>query len=137
MAKWSHLNGISTTTSNGHEGALWLGGVGRTGSVVTTGNAQVVAYDLNANAADNLKSNTSPVLTNANIALDNETDEHTLFLNPFMETGYARGNAETSASNNDADLFEDDRVTDRNDIIGAEKCENRCLDDSAIRSSYL
>ncbi len=44
-----------TTTSNGHEGALWLGGVGRTGSVVTTGNAQVVAYDLNANAADNLK----------------------------------------------------------------------------------
>ncbi len=112
-----------TTTSNGHEGALWLGGVGRTGSVVTTGNAQVVAYDLNANAADNLKSNTSPVLTNANIALDNETDEHTLFLNPFMETGYARGNAETSASNNDADLFEDDRVTDRNDIIGAENAK--------------
>ena len=83
----------------------------------------IVAYDLNSNAADNLKSNTEPVLTDADIALNGEEDENTLFLNPFMTSDYARGNAESTASNNDADLFEDDHVKDRSDIIGAEKAK--------------
>ena len=108
------------TTSEAYEGAAWLGGVGRTGAVVTDEGSAIVAYDLNSNAADNLKSNTRPVLTNANIA---ETDSHTLFLNPFMETDYARGNAEESKSDNDADLFKDDNVTDDTDIIGADNAE--------------
>lgn len=118
------LNGHALTVNGGtsfaQEGSPWLGGVGRTGEVVTTGTTSVVAYDLSSNAVDNLKSNTTPVLTRAQLALDSEADEHVLFLNPFMESDYARGNAESSASNNDADLFADDRVTDPMDIIGAD-----------------
>ena len=115
------LNGYTLTvdggTSASRPGYAWLGAVGRKGSVTTT-SGSVVAYDLNTNAADNLKSNTTPVLTNASIALNDEM--HTLLLNPFMETVYARGNAETSANNNDADLFADDRVTAPADILGAD-----------------
>ena len=123
-----HKLTVKNCTSEAWPGAAWLGGVGRTGEVSTqaaltedesevktVGSSSVVAYDLNTNAADNLKSNTQPVLTEANVI---KLNEHTLFLNPFMETAYARGNAENTASNNDADLFEDDRFTERADIIG-------------------
>lgn len=118
------LNGHALTvdggTSSAQEGSPWLGGVGRTGEVVTTGTTSVVAYDLSSNAVDNLKGNMTPVLTRAQLALDSEADEHLLFLNPFMKSDYARGNAEDTASNNDADLFADDLVTDQMDIIGAD-----------------
>lgn len=115
------LNGNTLTVSGGtsaaQPGSVWLGAVGRKGAVTTT-SGNVVAYDLNTNAADNLKSNTEPVLTNASLALNDEM--HTLLLNPFMETVYARGNAETSAGNNDADLFKDDKATGIEDILGAD-----------------
>ena len=118
------LNGNMLTVSGGtsaaQPGSVWLGAVGRKGAVTTT-SGNVVAYDLNTNAADNLKSNTEPVLTNASLALNDEM--HTLLLNPFMETVYARGNAETSASNNDADLFKDDKATDIKDILGADNAK--------------
>ena len=117
------------TTSKAYEGAAWLGGVGRTGAVVTDEGSAIVAYDLNSNAADDLKSNTSPVLTNANIA---ETDSHTLFLNPFMEMDYARGNAEKSKSNNDADLFEDDKMDNVADILGADSARIGTLTDAQL-----
>ena len=121
------LNGRTLTvtdcTSQAQPGSAWLGGVGRKGEV-STPSGTVVAYDLNTNAADNLKSNTAPVLAEANLALNEESDAHTLFLNPFMKTPYARGNGEDNSSNNDADLFEDDRVVNgtntREDIIGGD-----------------
>ena len=50
----------------------------------------VVAYDLNTNAGDNVKSNTAPTLTGADLALNGEDNGHTLFLNSFMTTPYAR-----------------------------------------------
>ena len=106
-----HKLTVDGCTSKAQEDSAWLGGVGRTGDVETLNGSSIVAYDLNSNAADNLKSNTEPVLTKANIALSGEKNEHTLLLNPFMETPYARGNAETSASNNDADLFADDEIS--------------------------
>lgn len=116
------LNGHKLTvnggTSKACEGSAWLGGVGRRGAVETTEGTTVVAYDLNSNAADNLKSNTAPVLTNASLALNGDEDKHLLLLNPFMVTDYARGNAEKSASNNDADLFADDNVSVKSDILG-------------------
>ena len=128
-----HKLTVKNCTSEAWPGAAWLGGVGRTGEVSTqaaltedesevktVGSSSVVAYDLNTNAADNLKSNTQPVLTEANVI---KLNEHTLFLNPFMETAYARGNAENTASNNDADLFEDDRFTERADIIGKDNAK--------------
>lgn len=66
------LNGHALTvdggTSSAQEGSPWLGGVGRTGEVVTTGTTSVVAYDLSSSAVDNLKSNTTPVLTTAQLA---------------------------------------------------------------------
>ena len=99
---------IDDCTSNAQPESAWLGAVGRMGSVTTTEGSSVVAYDLNSNAEDNLKSNTEPVLEEASIALNDETHQHTLLLNPQMETPYARGNAENSAGNNDADLFKDD-----------------------------
>ena len=99
---------IDDCTSNAQPESAWLGAVGRMGSVTTTEGSSVVAYDLNSNAEDNLKSNTEPVLEEASIALNDETHQHTLLLNPQMETPYARGNAEHSAGNNDADLFKDD-----------------------------
>ena len=102
-----HALTVSGGTSNAQEGSPWLGAVGRKGSLITTGTTSVVAYDLNNNAVDNLKSNTAACFGQAQLALNSETDQHTLLLNPFMESGYARGNAE-SASNNDADLFETD-----------------------------
>ena len=119
------LNGHTLTvsgncSSDAQEGSAWLGGVGRKGSVTTTDDSSVVAYDLNSNAVDNLKSNTEPVLTNANIALNGENDKHTLFLNRFMESDYARGNAEKTASSNDADLFKDDNVRVQSDMIGGD-----------------
>lgn len=80
-----------------------------------------MAYDLNSNAVDNLKSNTAPVLTEAALALNGEADKHTLFLNPFMKSAYARGNGEKSADSNDVDLFDDDQNvsnTDDTAIIG-------------------
>ena len=128
-----HKLTVKNCTSEAWPGAAWLGAVGRTGGVLTNaalkedksevktaGSSSVVAYDLNTNAEDNLKSNTTAVLTEANVV---ELDEHTLFLNPFMKTAYARGNAENTASNNDADLFEDDDVTIRADIIGKDKAK--------------
>ena len=99
---------IDDCTSNAQPESAWLGAVGRMGSVTTTEGSSVVAYDLNSNAEDNLKSNTETVLEEASIALNDETHQHTLLLNPQMETPYARGNAENSAGNNDADLFKDD-----------------------------
>ena len=124
------LNGLTLTvtdcTSQAQPGSAWLGGVGRKGEV-STPSGTVVAYDLNTNAADNLKSNTAPVLAEANLALNEESDAHTLFLNPFMKTPYARGNGENTSSNNDADLFEDDRVVNgthtREDIIGGDSAK--------------
>ena len=114
------LNGntltVKSCTSGACEGSAWLGGVGRKGSIVTK-DCSVTAYDLNSNAADNLKSNTEPVLDSGSLK---EEDGYTLFLNPFMDTAYARGNAETTASNNDADLFKDDHVEQENDIIGGD-----------------
>lgn len=130
------LNGYTLTvtncTSSAYEGAAWLGAVGRTGSVVTPSGA-VVAHDLSDHSDDNLKSNCSQVLTNANVVLNDAAENgHTLFLNPFMKSDYARGNAEKTASNNDADLFADDKVTDRIDIIGAEKAKIGTLTDAEL-----
>lgn len=122
---------MTDCTSTAQEGSAWLGGVGRTGSV-STPSGSVVAYDLNSNAPDNLKSNTSPVLTGANVALSGEENAHTLFLNPFMQSDYARGNAEDTASDNDADLFDDDRVGDRTDIIGADNAKIGTLTDAQL-----
>ena len=118
---WLNGHGLTVTdcTSLAMPGSAWLGGVGRTGSV-TTPSGSIVAHDLSEHAVDNLKSNTSPVLTNANVVA---TTKHTLFLNPFMESDYARGNAETTASNNDADLFDDQNVSDKTDIIGKDNAK--------------
>lgn len=127
-----HTLTVTDCTSSAYGGAAWLGAVGRTGSVVTPSGA-VVAHDLSDHSDDNLKSNCSPVLTNANVVLnDAAKNGHTLFLNPFMKSDYARGNAETSADNNDADLFADDNVTDRPDIIGAEKAKIGTLTDAEL-----
>lgn len=101
------LNGHTLTITD--SASVWLGAVGRKGSVVNN-NSTVVAYDLNSNAVDNLKSNTAPILNGVNIALNDEADKHTLFLNPFMASAYARGNAENTQSDNDADLFETDVI---------------------------
>ena len=130
------LNGYTLTvtdcTSSAYDGAAWLGAVGRTGSVVTPSGA-VVAHDLSDHSDDNLKSNCSQVLTNANVVLNDAAENgHTLFLNPFMKSDYARGNAEKTASNNDADLFADDKVTDRTDIIGAENAKIGMLTDAEL-----
>lgn len=134
-----HKLTVKNCTSEAWPGAAWLGAVGRKGAVSTlstddveietVGSSKVVAYDLNTNAKDNLKSNTAPVLTNADIA---ETEEHTLFLNPFMDTPYARGNAEDSISNNDADLFEDDNVTEWTDIIGKDNAKIDTLTEAQL-----
>ena len=109
------LNGHTLTvdggTSDAQPGSLWLGGVGRKGAVVTENGTSIVAYDLNSNAADNLKSNTAPVLNDATLALNEDDNNHTLLLNPFMKSSdYARGNSEhkvgeDSVGNNDVDLF--------------------------------
>lgn len=130
------LNGYTLTvtdcTSSAYDGAAWLGAVGRTGSVVTPSGA-VVAHDLSDHSDDNLKSKCSPVLTGANVVLNDTAENgHTLFLNPFMKSDYARGNAEKTASNNDADLFADDNVTDRTDIIGAENAKIGTLTDAEL-----
>lgn len=118
---WLNDHGLTVTdcTSLAMPGSAWLGGVGRTGSV-TTLSGSIVAHDLSEHAVDNLKSNTSPVLTDANVV---DTTKHTLFLNPFMESDYARGNAEDTASNNDADLFDDQNVTDKTNIIGKDNAK--------------
>lgn len=130
------LNGHTLTVSGGtsqtQAGSLWLGGVGRKGAVETTEGTTVVAYDLNTNAKDNLKSNTAPTLTGADLALNGEDNGHILFLNPFMTTPYARGNAERSASNNDADLFDDDNVTSEEDIISIENAKIDTLTDAQL-----
>ena len=127
-----HTLTVTDCTSVTQPGSAWLGGVGRTGTVKTAEGSSVVAYDLNSNAADNLKSNTEPVLTDANIALNSEGDKHTLFLNPFMKSDYARGNAEDTASNNDADLFKDDNVEDDSDIIGGDNAKIGQLTDAQL-----
>ena len=119
-------------TSQALKGSPWLGGVGRKGAVTTTEGTTVVAYDLNTNAADNLKSNTEPTLTSAALALNGEDNGHTLFRNPFMTTPYARGNAEGSASNNDADLFADDKVTSEEDIISIKNAKIGSLTDAQL-----
>lgn len=128
-----HTLTVTNCTSNAYKGAAWLGAVGRTGSVVTPSGA-VVAHDLSDHSDDNLKSNCSPVLTNANVVLNDAAENgHTLFLNPFMKkSNYARGNAEKTASNNDADLFADDNVKDRTDIIGAENAKIGTLTDAEL-----
>lgn len=127
-----HTLTVTDCTSSAYDGAAWLGAVGRTGSVVTPSGA-VVAHDLSDHSDDNLKSNCSQVLTNANVVLNDAAENgHTLFLNPFMKSDYARGNAEKTASNNDADLFADDKVTDRIDIIGAEKAKIGTLTDAEL-----
>lgn len=127
-----HTLTVDSCTSKTQSGSAWLGGVGRKGTVKTAKGSSVVAYDLNSNAVDNLKSNTEPVLTDANIALNSESDKHTLFLNPFMESDYARGNAEKTASSNDADLFKDDKVKDDSDIIGGDNAKIGQLTDAQL-----
>lgn len=119
----THTLTVIGGTSDASEGSPWLGAVGRKGSVITYGTTTVVAYDLNSNAADNLKSNTTATLTYAALALNGEEDSHVLFLNPFMTTDYARGNGESTASSNDVDLFADDNVTSEADIIGKDKAK--------------
>ncbi len=126
-----HKLTVTNCTSETQPGSAWLGGVGRTGGVEVA-SGSIVAYDLNSNAVDNLKSNTAPVLSSEDIALSAEEDKHTLFLNPFMKSDYARGNAEKTASNNDADLFKDDNVTDRSDIIGATKAKIGTLTEAQL-----
>lgn len=126
-----HTLTVTNCTSSAYDGAAWLGAVGRTGSVVTLTGA-VVAHDLSDHSVDNLKSNCSPVLTGATVVLNDAENGHTLFLNPFMKSDYARGNAEKTASNNDADLFADDNVTDKTDIIGAEKAKIGTLTDAEL-----
>gem|GEM_PF-3094287 len=113
-----HTLTITDCKSNALEDSAWLGAVGRKGSIVTPEGSSVVAYDLNSNAIDNLKSNTTAIFDeNTVLALNGEEDEHTLFLNPSMETAYARGNTENMAGNsNDDDLF--DQFTDKEDAIG-------------------
>lgn len=123
-----HTLTVDSCTSATQEGSAWLGAVGRKGNVATP-SGSIVAYDLNDNAVDNLKSNTAAVLADANIA---ETTGHTLLLNPFMESAYARGNAENSQSDNDADLFEDDRVTDSSDILGASNAKIGVLTEAQL-----
>lgn len=131
------LNGhkltVGNCTSNAQEGSAWLGGVARKGAVVTTEGSSVVAYDLHSNAEDNLKSNTEAVLTNTNIALNGAENQHTLLLNPSMEeTPYARGNAENTAKNNDADLFEDQAYKDEEtSVIDVEKAKEAVLGENA------
>lgn len=124
---WLNDNTLTVSrgcSSDAQPGSAWLGGVGRKGAVITQDSDTVVAYDLNSNAVDNLKSNTEPVLTGANLALNGANDKHTLFLNPFMESAYARGNAEkTPNNNNDADLFKDDNVRSNGDIIGGDNAK--------------
>ncbi len=127
-----HTLTVTDCTSSAYDGAAWLGAVGRTGSVVTPSGA-VVAHDLSDHSDDKLKSNCSPVLTGANVVLNDAAENgHTLFLNPFMKSDYARGNAETSADNNDADLFADDNVTDKTDIIGAKNAKIGKLTDAEL-----
>ena len=118
---WLNGHGLTVTdcTSLAMPGSAWLGGIGRKGTI-TTPSGSIVAHDLSEHAVDNLKSNTSPVLTDANVV---DTTKHTLFLNPFMESDYARGNAEDTASNNDADLFDNQNVTDKTDIIGKDNAK--------------
>lgn len=118
---WLNGHGLTVTdcTSLAMPGSAWLGGIGRKGTI-TTPSGSIVAHDLSEHAVDNLKSNTSPVLTDANVV---DTTKHTLFLNPFMKSDYARGNAEDTASNNDADLFDDQNVTDKTDIIGKDNAK--------------
>ena len=123
-----HALTVTDCTSTTLPGSAWLGAVGRQGAV-TTPSGSIVAHDLNTHTVDNLKSSCSEVLANATIA---DTDSHTLFLNPFMESDYARGNAESSASDNDADLFADDNVTDRTDIIGAKNAKIGTLTDADL-----
>ncbi|MCC8128258.1 MAG: InlB B-repeat-containing protein [Clostridiales bacterium] len=114
----SHTLTIANCTSQAESGSAWLGAVGRKGAVVsdldyveTEGSSTVVAYDLNSNAADKLKSNTTATLEEASLALNDETEDgHTLLLNPWMTSDYARGNGESTSSNNDADLFADDKI---------------------------
>ncbi len=120
---------VDNCTSTTQDGSAWLGAVGRKGSVVTTDGTTVVAYDLNSNAEDNLKSNTEAVLTSATIA---GTASHTLLLNPFMTSDYARGNAETTSSDNDADLFEDDNVTSTSDILGSDNAKIGSLTEAQL-----
>lgn len=120
---WLNGHGLTVTdcTSLAMPESAWLGGVGRTG-LVTTPSGSIVAHDLSEHAVDNLKSGTSPVLTNANVV---DTEKHTLFLNPFMESDYARGNTEEpdGKNNNDDDLFEDRNVNDKTDIIGKDNAK--------------
>lgn len=118
---WLNGHGLTVTdcTSLAMPGSAWLGGIGRKGTI-TTPSGSIVAHDLSEHAVDNLKSNTSPVLTDANVV---DTTKHTLFLNPFMESDYARGNAEDTASNNDAGLFDNQNVTDKTDIIGKDNAK--------------
>lgn len=118
---WLNGHGLTVTdcTSLAMPGSAWLGGIGRKGTI-TTPSGSIVGHDLSEHAVDNLKSNTSPVLTDANFV---DTTKHTLFLNPFMESDYARGNAENTASNNDADLFDDQKVNDKTDIIGKDNAK--------------
>ena len=132
------LNGHTLTvnggTSDALEGSPWLGAVGRTGAVKTK-DTSIVAYDLNSNAIDNLKSNTKPVLTEATLALNGEGNKHTLLLNPFMESAYARGNGENNHSDNDADLFEDQEIIDTenySEILGKGKAKIGTLTDAQL-----
>lgn len=82
--------------------SVWLGAVGRKGTVVSNNCPYFVAYDLYENKT---KSNTEPVLDGVVLS---EQDEHVLFLNPDKDFDYARGDTEGKTGNsNDDDLFED------------------------------
>ena len=129
------LNGHTLTvdggTSQAQPGSVWLGGVGRVGAVSVT-SGTIVAHDLSGHSVDNLKSNCSPVLDQSALALNGEEDGHTLLLDPFMTSDYARGNGESTAGSNDVDLFEDDRVDDPADILGAGVAKIGTLTDAQL-----
>ncbi|MCI5923400.1 MAG: Cna B-type domain-containing protein [Oscillospiraceae bacterium] len=94
------LNGHTMTFTDCD--SVWLGGVGRKGTIASSNCGSFVAYDLYENK---LKSNTESVLTGVELSAQ---DAHILFLNPELDFDYARGNTEgEEGSSNDDDLFAD------------------------------
>lgn len=94
---------------------VWLGGVGRKGTVIANNSPYFVAYDLFENKT---KGNTEPVLEGVTLS---EQDEHILFLNPNKDFDYARGDTEgKDGNNNDDDLFNE---VDKETFIRAENAK--------------
>ncbi len=96
------LNGHKVTFTDCE--SVWLGAVGRKGTVENNNCSYFVAYDLYENKT---KGNTAPILEN--VKLD---EQDTLLLNPNKTSfDYARGDTEGKEGNsNDDDLFKDATV---------------------------